>query len=116
MKLKQGDIITNTDGNKAKILAVCGEAVLRSDLNYFDEAHAWFTEKELIKDGWQFPKEEWVPKLREKYWGITHDGFVNSFMWDNDKTDNNIKNFLGIYPNEESAQQALQDIKRKLGK
>lgn len=43
MKIKQGMVLTNEDGDKIKILAVCGEAVLRSLTNDVLSAGYWQT-------------------------------------------------------------------------
>jgi hypothetical protein len=54
--LVQGDVIV-TSSRKAKILGVCGDAIIRSWLGDFDTASSVHTLKELILDGWKLESE-----------------------------------------------------------
>ena len=54
--LVQGDVIV-VSGRKAKILGVCGDAIIRSWLGDFDTASNVHTLKELILDGWKLESE-----------------------------------------------------------
>ena len=46
MKLKQGDIITHKDGDRRKVLGICGEVIFLGDMT---TAYAYvYTEKELL--------------------------------------------------------------------
>lgn len=55
--LEQGDVIVFPDGEKAKILGVCGDAFFRSSAGDFDTASSVHTLKELILDGWKLESE-----------------------------------------------------------
>ena len=56
--LKQGDIIENINGDKMKVLGVCGEVKLMSEYNKFDKFITGFTAKELKDKGLKPVQEE----------------------------------------------------------
>lgn len=58
----------------------------------------------LIEEG----KDEW-PKEGDKYWYIPGDGMIVDVLWDNDRLDNAIKSFLGVYRTKEEAE-AKRDV------
>jgi hypothetical protein len=128
MKIKQGMVLNQKDDNskKTKILAVCGEAVLRSVTNLFDKAYMWYTEEDLIKDGWLIPEEKWEPEyIGEKYYCIVVNSHLDftiiEALWSYDSNDRKRQNFIGIFPTKEKAEEylkeflkALEEIKIKL--
>lgn len=65
--LIQGDVIVSPNGDKTKILGVCGDAIIRSWLGDFDAASSVHTLKELICNGCKLESESTAqePKLVE---------------------------------------------------
>lgn len=63
MKYKEGDIIVNDNGNKRKILAVCGELYAVSNDNHFDEFGYWDTESYLDSQKYKLYEEPKVVEL-----------------------------------------------------
>ena len=55
--LVQGDVIVFPDGEKAKILGVCGDVFIISTNGYFDTAADVYTLKELIRNGCNLESE-----------------------------------------------------------
>ena len=55
--LEQGDVIVSPNGDKSKILGVCGDALIRSFIGDFDTACNIYTLKELIRKGWKLESE-----------------------------------------------------------
>jgi hypothetical protein len=53
MTPKVGDIIVDTDGDEAKVLAVLGEVFLSSRWRDFEIAGYWLTFKEVERYGWK---------------------------------------------------------------
>lgn len=115
MNIKVGQILDRKDGEGSqKVLAVVGEIVCMSLRNKYERISDWYTREELEKY-FNLPKEEWIPKDDENYFGIANNGVVFKAIWANDKIDNARKSFLGIYKTKEEAETALADIKKKLG-
>ena len=55
--LVQGDVIVSHNGEKSKILGVCGDAFIRSWTGNFDKASNVYTLKDLIRKGWKLESE-----------------------------------------------------------
>jgi len=56
--LVHGDVIVDRDGEKSKILGVCGDVFFRSSIGDFDVASSYpHTLKELIRKGWKLEPE-----------------------------------------------------------
>ena len=55
--LGQGDVIVSHNGEKSKILGVCGDAFIRSWTGNFDKASNVYTLKDLIRKGWKLESE-----------------------------------------------------------
>lgn len=72
MTLKVGDIITkkrqNAQTDNRKVLGICGDVVFLSYSFDYEKTGDCFTEKELLEDGWVFPKTKWEPKDRQQFW------------------------------------------------
>lgn len=51
--LEVGDVIEDLNGSASRVLAVCGEAFLRSYRSDHDSAGGWYTIAEAKKDGWK---------------------------------------------------------------
>jgi len=115
--LKQGDLIKGGKGGIHKILGVCGEVV---HLSYsgvgLDSYLSSYTEVQLKKQGYTWDTPVWEPERKEIYWFIANESECFQSYWDNDKTDHDRRDFLGVYPTKELAAAALLEIRRKLGK
>lgn len=116
MNLKINQIIKHKDGREIKVIGICGEAIILDS----PFSHCWSnriaTEKELLVLGYIIPEEVWKPKDNDMYFFISETGEVGWYYWGNDETDRGIRNFFGVYPTEQAAQKALEEIKSKLGK
>lgn len=55
-------------------------------------------------------KEEW-PKYKDLYWHINHRGRVESWGWNNDAVDNDLKDFGNIFKTKEAAIKELAYLK-----
>jgi hypothetical protein len=63
------------------------------------------------------PVEEWKPEDGDEYWFTSSQGYVcKCTRWENDEVDKQRRDFLGVYPTKQAAEEALQEIKSKLGK
>jgi hypothetical protein len=71
---------------------------------------------EFLADMLAEPVEEWSPEVGEKYWFIDSEGRVAEVRWDDEGFDRRVRSFLGVYPTRQAAEEALQEIKSKLGK
>lgn len=58
MRYKQGDILVNQNGNKRKVLGVCGEVYILSAYDNFDIAYKFYTQFELDDMGYKLYTEE----------------------------------------------------------
>lgn len=109
---KQGDILVNKDGDKRRVLAVCGEVYAVSRLDDFDSFYLWLTEKDIKDYSYTVEQAKWKPKEGEEYWLIRETGEVRSAMWeDGDWYDCACRNFLGAYRTEQEAQTAADKIR-----
>ena len=116
MKYKEGDILVSKEGNKSKVLGVCGQVYLMSHPDEFDRCSNGFTEQELDELGFTIDQSAWEPKEGDTYFWVDSAGKCYESVWRNDIIDNGRKNFLGVYQTEEACEQAIKDIKSKLGK
>lgn len=57
-------------------------------------------------------KIDWTPKLREIYYYIENNGDVLSHFWANDKVDKGLKEFLGVFNDEDTAMKESERIKK----
>ena len=110
MKISQGDILEFKDGKKRKVLGVCGEVYLMSTFSDFDKVSSSNSTYKDLLDFDLIVKEEkkerkWKHEIGKEYWFISSIG-PNSSRWNDDEIDNGRRNFLGVYPDEESAQKA----------
>lgn len=116
--MKQGQILTHTDGHQRKILGICGEVYFLSASDDFKSVkpagtYYAYTQYELEKRGYIIP-EEWEPEDGENYWFIDNGGIHASRNTDYYEFRCR-KNFLGIFKTESEAQERLKEIKSKLG-
>ena len=99
--LKQGDLVKDCEGDTRKILGVCGEVLFIS----WTDNHGWFsrtgTEADLKADGYTWDTPAWEPEKSNIYWFSDERGNVYDSIWDNDQSDHNRRDFLGIYETEE---------------
>lgn len=112
--LKQNQIIKDRNGNTRKVLGVCGEVIFLSKINKYDTADLGYTEKDLKVLGYTW-EEKWEPNESMRYYYIDMTGRIDSSIWQKDEIDIAIKSFLGVYKDKSSAEEALKEIKRKLG-
>lgn len=114
--LKKGMIIKNELGEDCKVIEVLGDIVFKSTSYSYEETDgSAYTYQELIADGFTWEEEAWEPQPSETYYFINSKGKIGMGNWLT-KNCHNRKDFLGIFQTEEKAEQALQEIKRKLGK
>lgn len=86
--MKVGDIITNKNGDKAKILMVNGLIIFRSKEDDFHACYNYsYTEKVLVDCGWILPKEQWVPEVYRDYHFIDSSGNFYISTWNNNRED-----------------------------
>ena len=119
MTLKQGDIITHTDGSKRKILGVVGEVVIPSALDVFEKCAFPSTGAELLKMGYTFPKEKWTPEVGKVYFKIDisvySDLCPTAATWTNHELDIARRDgTIGIFRTEAEAQDRIALIEAKL--
>ena len=63
---KQGDPLKDKDGNRCKIMGICGEIYLVSAVNDFSAASSHnFTKEELEKEGWELDEEDTEDKTKK---------------------------------------------------
>ncbi|KAB2587260.1 hypothetical protein BS297_00850 [Rhodococcus erythropolis] len=63
--LEVGDIIVDTDGDEAKVLAVLGDVFLKSGWNDFDETASWLTVSEAKSAGWTVKQDTPTEEITE---------------------------------------------------
>ena len=102
-----GDIITNKEGAKAKVLAVIGDVFLRSCWGEpnFNLAGYWHTFAEAEEDGCSVVKEEkpW-PSVGDVYWFLTHEGGACQVApWADMDYKQARRDFLGVFRTEAEA-------------
>lgn len=79
--MQPGQFLINKDGEKRKILGVCGELYGLSyvggegEYNYSSFGH-WCSKKDLEERGWSLFEEPWVPGYSEDYWYVSSDGNI----------------------------------------
>ena len=109
MQLKVNDIITS-DGYTRKVLESLTNTVLLSYSIDHNKPSSWYTEEELLNDGWVFPKVVWKPEEDEDYWYIDETGSVCddiNGMFASDKGRMEIGN---CYKTQAEAQEALKRV------
>ena len=79
--MQPGQILVNKDGEKRKILGVCGEIYFVSQKSNYQYCYGYNTEKELENDGWSLLEEPWKPTLSEPYWYVNEDGNFGTTNW-----------------------------------
>lgn len=63
--LEVGDIIVDTDGDEAKVLAVLESVFLKSDWNDFDATSSWLTAAETESFGWTIKQDTPTEEITE---------------------------------------------------
>ena len=75
--MQQGQILVNEDGEKRKILGVCGEVYFLSHINDLSNvADYCFTKKMIEELGWSPLEEPWNPGEDDAYWYVNFDGEI----------------------------------------
>lgn len=74
--MQPGQFLVNKDGEKRKILGVCGEVIFVSMKDEFDVYWSGITKEVLKIQGWSLLEEPWVPLIGEKYWKVDSDGGI----------------------------------------
>lgn len=87
LQLSQGDIIVNGTDER-KVLGICGEAVLVSMFNRFEDVYRFYTPTELERAGWSLKKKKWEPEMGRECYLVNSDGDIGSFIWNNTNEDN----------------------------
>lgn len=94
--MQPGQFLVNKNGEKRKILGVCGEAIIISRSDDFEFAMYPATKKELQNTGWSLLEEPWVPSIGEFYWAVLSDGGITKRTnYDNESDRFNLK--IGNY-------------------
>jgi len=114
--LKQGDLVKNSEGRSRRVMEVCGTILPLSFFNNHAEYSYTTTEAQLKKDGYTWDTPTWEATLGMEYWFIDGRGQADSRIWNDDRVDNDRKNFLGIYQTEKLCEASVLEIKSKLGK
>lgn len=110
MKYKQGDKLEENTGYKYEVQGTIGKIILLLGQNGVK-----FPTEDEVNQNYTLEEQPWEPKEGELYWYISSDAVPKTGMpWRNDDIDNKLKNFMGIYPTKEKAEEALVEIKRKL--
>jgi hypothetical protein len=108
MKLKLNYIITK-DSDSRKILEVFTQTVMTSEDNDYDTAASFYTEQELLDDGWKFPEVKFVPEVGESYWFIDNVGEIVKTK--NDTSSDQYRIAMGnCYESAELAEEALKRV------
>lgn len=121
MKYKKGDRLVTNGSNTVGMgheLEVCEVYGCMYFLCYQKELKIIIAMQEYLdSNGYTLksrPKDDWTPEIGKQYYYITDSGFVNWLNWDNDKGDNERKDFLGIFRTQAEAEARLQEIKDNL--
>ncbi len=111
-KYKENDILIDKDGNKRKILGVCGQVYFVSLEDEFEYANnAIFTEKDLENIDFKLLEEEFNPEKGETYYyPYVYDNRSVELLWENDPSDIEIKAIVGIYRTKEESDARLKKI------
>lgn len=79
--MQPGQILVNKDGEKRKILGVCGEVIFVSQTDDFNYSQNLYTRYELEKNGWSLLEEPWVPGDEESFFTVLSDGDIKEIKW-----------------------------------
>jgi hypothetical protein len=111
-KYKENDILIDEDGNKRKVLGVCGQVYFISQKNEFKYANgAIFKEKELEDMGYKLLEEEFNPEKGDTYYSpYIYDNCSVESLWENDEYDIERKDMVGIYRTKEESDVRLKKI------
>lgn len=98
--LKQGTkLVGKSSGENYHIGCVLGELyLLVRDKD--DTAWSNYTHSELLK-GFNIVKEDWQPKIGERYYFRNGVGVVDCNTWDDNPTDHFRRDYMGIHPTAE---------------
>ena len=105
--MQQNDILVKGK-DKRKVLGVCGEVVFVGQDNFHYKAGGYWTEKELLENGWTVEKAKWEPKFSDKVYCLDSTGTSYMRRWEGDTNDHLYRDFLGIYETQQEAQ-AMRD-------
>ena len=78
--MQQGQTLINKDGEKRKILGVCGEMVC-VEIKVIKDGFLWMKKKQWEEDGWSPLEEPWRPKNGETVWLVTDAGGFHQAYW-----------------------------------
>lgn len=117
--LKKNDIIQNKIGYYRKILSIADGLYFvsiayptKEDAEKANYGEYFYTLQALKDAGYEIPEEKWIPEKGETCWYIDDFGEADYYYWGNDENDHARRDFLGIYPTKEAAQERLEEIKR----
>lgn len=112
--IKKNDVLKGKHtGFKKKVLGIIDGLYCLSMQNADITVGGWYTPQELERD-YVILESKWEPKEGERYFYITSMGNIDTLTWRDDDSDHNLRDFLGIYPDRNSVEQALAEIKRKI--
>jgi hypothetical protein len=119
MKYHKNDILIDSIGRLRRVKATLEDLYFLSTVSKYDKFAFVSSEQDLDEEGYTLherTEEEWEPKDGDMYFYINVNGIICADDWDSSAWDVGTKNFLGIYKTKEQADQALVEIKKKLGK
>ncbi|MFA5990477.1 MAG: hypothetical protein WC803_12850 [Sphingomonas sp.] len=144
--LQKGDVLVSRGGFEHLVIEVFGDIVYGENTDIKDEISFIWTKQMLQYKGYTIKQpekheeikdydsevgdetlqkssikqpevsEDWTPKEQYEYWFIRTSGSISMWIWHNSETDNEIKNFLGIFRTEKEAQKRLEEVKLLLKK
>lgn len=79
--VQPGQFLVNKDGEKRKILGICGEVIFVSEADYFTGLYGQYTEEEIRKNNWSLLEEPWVPKGNEMVYIVESTGKISYTPW-----------------------------------
>ena len=85
-----GQILTHRDGRKAKIIDITNKIISIGVVNIYNVVDLYkFKKEDIIKLGWIFPVEKWVPEDGKIYYipDLISESKYNSFIWRSDEHD-----------------------------
>jgi hypothetical protein len=111
-KYKENDILINEDGDKRKVLGVCGQICFVSKENEPEcSSGVFFTEKELEDMEYKLLEEEFNPENGDTYYYPYINGDCSAVsLWKNDEYDIKRKATVGVYRTKEEGDVKLKKI------
>lgn len=114
--MQPGQILVNKDGEKRKILGVCGEVIFVSQTDDFNYSQNLYARYELEKNGWSLLKEPWVPSLGERYYYLDSYGDTQTEERENNACFQHRTLVGNVHPTEADAELYKQKLIERMGR